>query len=338
MTFIIPGIEGFPLGLATKLRCKDPAQLEQTVSSLIEPRRLMPRHHTRRLDIRVSHVDAGLGHLFGVSHGGALRSTSSPILSYQVMIPLRGALIGRLPGGEILASQGSALVYSPGDSLDTLWSDNNTSLLLSIPAGRVRSIAEDTDCSANAQKIRLQPHMNLRDGIGRSFAYALGAICQESQDPTSAFRRGLTARLLEQTLLTSLLWAQQDDAPPPVNPARHAYLERALAYIDAYCDNDIGNADIARAAGVSLRSLQYSFMERFAMGPAAYLRQTRLRRVRAALNEASPGAATVGDIAARWGFYSGSAFTRSYQKMFGELPSRTLANPPTQAKCHDARC
>jgi transcriptional regulator GlxA family with amidase domain len=32
----------------------------------------------------------------------------------------------------------------------------------------------------------------------------------------------------------------------------------------------------------------------------------------------------VGDVAATWGFYNGSAFAKAYRRQFGELPSATL--------------
>jgi AraC family ethanolamine operon transcriptional activator len=46
--------------------------------------------------------------------------------------------------------------------------------------------------------------------------------------------------------------------------------------------------------------------------------------VRRALREADPQRETVGDIAARWGFWHLSRFAADYKEMFGELPSNTL--------------
>ena len=54
-----------------------------------------------------------------------------------------------------------------------------------------------------------------------------------------------------------------------------------------------------------------------------YLRQVRLRRVHQALLAAREE--SVGDIAARWGFYNGSSFAKTYKEFFGELPSETLS-------------
>ena len=326
MSQVLPGVRGFPLGTATKVRCVDPSLAECTVGSLVEPRRFQLRGDRRAADIRISHVSMGLGHLFGVSHGVALVATSAPISSYQVMVPLRGRLVGNMATGEVAADPGTALVYSPRDRLDTYWSEDCTSLVLSVPAERLRALARDVYPAADASNMRLRPLMRLGDGAGRSFANALGVITQESIDPESAFRRGLTTQLLEQALLLSLIAAQGEDIeqgpaarPPP------GYLAKALAVIEARCGEDIGMVDLVRASGVSMRTLQYGFLDRFGVGPMTYLRQMRLRHVHDALCEASPGSCKVGDMAARWGFFHGSAFASAYRKMFGELPSQTLA-------------
>ena len=325
MSQVLPGVRGFPLGTATKIRCVDPSLAEGTVGSLVEPRRFQLRGDRRTADIRISHVSMALGHLFGVSHGVALVATSAPISSYQVMVPVRGRLVGNTPDGEVVAVPGSALVYSPRDRLDTYWSEDCTSLVLSIPAERLRALLRDVHPAVDAGSMRLRPLMRLGDGAGRSFANALGVIAQESVDPESAFRRGLPSRSLEQTLLLSLIAAQGEDieqcrtTPPP------DYLAKALAMIETRCGEDIGMADLVRAAGVSMRTLQYGFLDRFGVGPMTYLRQTRLRRVHDALRKAAPGSCRVGDMAAQWGFFHGSGFANAYRRMFGELPSQTLA-------------
>jgi AraC-like DNA-binding protein len=326
MKQIIPGISGFPLSVATKLRCADPEAAEDAVGSFIEPRQFVMHGNPRATNIRISHVAIGLGHLFGASHGTALTVNSSPIRSYQVMIPLRGELRRKTGRGEILARPGSALVYSPGDCLDTYWSEQCVSLVLSVPAERLCALARLSCNGADSDRMPLEPLMRLDTGSGRSFANTLGLIAQESVASDSAFSRGITARMLEQTLLLSLLSAQLPATAGSAERPPRGYLLRALNVIEQRCEDDIGIADIAQDAGVSVRTLQYGFADRFGVGPVSYLKQYRLRKIHDTLRSASPASCAVGDIAARWGFYHGSAFARSYRKLFGELPSQTLAS------------
>ncbi|GHU15365.1 hypothetical protein AGMMS50225_28560 [Betaproteobacteria bacterium] len=46
--------------------------------------------------------------------------------------------------------------------------------------------------------------------------------------------------------------------------------------------------------------------------------------LRCAGSDGVPALDTVGDIAARWGFWHLSHFAADYKEMFGELPSDTL--------------
>lgn len=332
MSPIIPGIDGFPLGVATKLRGNDLCVVERTVSDLIEPRRISPCTSRPAPDIRISHVAINFGHLFGVQHGSAVHVTSAPINSYQIMVPLRGQLVGQGrtdSRGEIVAMPGTALVYSPHDRLDTFWSDDCVALVLSVAAEQLRALARATLPGFELNGMPARSLMALGGGSGRSFANALGIICQESVDADSAFSRGITARSLEETLLLSLLLAQKQNAPPAETGAarvrRTTCVGRALDHIDAHCADDLTLADLVGAAGVSARTLQYGFMEQFGVGPMTYLRQLRLRRIHDVLRQAAPGSCSIGDVAARWGFYNGSAFARLYRQMFGEPPSATLS-------------
>lgn len=329
MSNVIPGVEDFPMSVATKLRGADIGMVERTVGGLIEPRRISPCTSRQAADIRISHVAMNFGHLFGVQHGTAVHVTSAPIRSYQIMVPLRGQLIGYADNSDLMAAPGTALVYSPQDSLNTYWSEDCVALVLSVPAEKLKALARATLPTFELKGMPTKSLMGLTEASGRSFANALGVICQESVDTDSAFSRGLTTKSLEETLLLSLLLAQKQNARMPCAETtcanRKTYVGRALDYIDAHCTDDVSLPDLVQAAGVSARTLQYGFVEHFGVGPMTYLKHLRVRYVHDTLRRAQPGSCSVGDVAAQWGFYNGSAFARIYRQMFGELPSATLS-------------
>ena len=84
--------------------------------------------------------------------------------------------------------------------------------------------------------------------------------------------------------------------------------------------------DICRASGVSERTLEYAFDERYGMGPKRFLNAYRLFSVRRDLRVADPDTTTVADIANRWGFWHMGQFAADYRQQFEELPSQTLAS------------
>ena len=108
------------------------------------------------------------------------------------------------------------------------------------------------------------------------------------------------------------------------NDANPTTLRRAIAFIDANADRDITAADVARAAGVSVRAVQLAFRRHLGLTPMAYLRRVRLDGARAELLAASPHDVTVTQVAARWGFARPSTFAAQYRAAYGESPSRSL--------------
>jgi AraC family ethanolamine operon transcriptional activator len=82
---------------------------------------------------------------------------------------------------------------------------------------------------------------------------------------------------------------------------------------------------LAKATGMSLRSLEHAFKETLGITPVKFLRWTRLNHARRALLAAEPGATTVSNIATDWGFSDLSHMAVEYRHLFGESPSITLA-------------
>ena len=101
-------------------------------------------------------------------------------------------------------------------------------------------------------------------------------------------------------------------------------MRRAVAYIEANPDLEIGVADVARAAQVSIRALQLAFRRHLDTTPMAYLRRVRLDRVYADLAAADPRETTVTAVTARWGFPAVGRFSADYHNTYGEYPRDTL--------------
>ena len=128
---------------------------------------------------------------------------------------------------------------------------------------------------------------------------------------------------------------QDGHDPEPAAPARArlAYaasgtVGRAVAFIEERARDDIGVADIAGAAFVTVRAVQLAFRRYLDTTPLAYLRQVRLERAHQELTEADPDRTTVTAIAADWRFTNASLFSAYYRAAYGVPPTQTLHRRP----------
>ncbi|MEV5612482.1 helix-turn-helix transcriptional regulator [Streptomyces sp. NPDC052225] len=109
------------------------------------------------------------------------------------------------------------------------------------------------------------------------------------------------------------------------NDAHSATLRRALAYIDDHAREPLTVADIAAAAHVTVRAVQYAFRRHLDTTPLAHLRRVRLSHAHRDLLAADPSAGdTVTTVAARWGFYQPGRFATLYREAYGRPPRHTL--------------
>lgn len=134
--------------------------------------------------------------------------------------------------------------------------------------------------------------------------------------------------LLSATLTQTVVLAMSGDAGrqasaiPRRADSRMKVVRRAVDFMRAHLQDDIGVPEICTAACASRRSLQYCFEEFLHTTPQAYLRALRLNEARRALKARAGQPIT--ELASELGFASASHFTRHYKLMFDELPSATL--------------
>ena len=114
------------------------------------------------------------------------------------------------------------------------------------------------------------------------------------------------------------------DGPGDRADATSPTVRRAVAYLESNPDLEIGVADVARAAHVSVRALQLAFRRHLDTTPMAFLRRVRMDRVRADLAAADPAATTVTAVTSRWGFAAAGRFSADYRDTYGEHPRDTL--------------
>ncbi len=111
--------------------------------------------------------------------------------------------------------------------------------------------------------------------------------------------------------------------------SRSRVIAKALALILEHEGEALFVQDLCRATRVSERTLRNVFQEYFNVGPMRLLKVRQLREIRAALLAADGNTQKVATIAASFGIWDFSSFTRNYKALYGETPSATLHSPPT---------
>jgi AraC family ethanolamine operon transcriptional activator len=106
---------------------------------------------------------------------------------------------------------------------------------------------------------------------------------------------------------------------------RDLAVDRVVDYVRSTRDPTSELARLCRIAGVSERTLQYAFKERYGIPPNVFVKKWNLNSARRLLLQADPAETTVSDIASRLGFLHQGQFAADYRTLFAELPSKTLA-------------
>jgi AraC family ethanolamine operon transcriptional activator len=106
---------------------------------------------------------------------------------------------------------------------------------------------------------------------------------------------------------------------------RMRIVSMAEQFLVTHADRPFRIDALAAATETSQRTLEYLFQEVYGVSPREWFLSARLHRVRRDLVHASDAGQGVAAAANRWGIKHLGRFAGEYRKMFGELPSRTLA-------------
>jgi len=173
------------------------------------------------------------------------------------------------------------------------------------------SDAQAKVCITHQQEVRLSQHIEL-------------LLALQDQKGISSIPAAIQTERFIQTLLDILTIPDYDKSVPQSYEQRKRVIETVKAYIDANPDKAMTISELCETAHVSRRTLQYSFESQLGISPLQFIKMRRLNQVRRDLLNAETGA-KISDIAIQRGFWHPGQFGRDYQKLFGELPSKTLA-------------
>lgn len=196
------------------------------------------------------------------------------------------------------------------------------------------NVVVDVDAlRARAQELGLpDPEAELEGAVllaRPSFALRLRAAERRARhdgkgDPSRAGRPGIVDGVLTDVALGSAGERDGIVARTAGSTVRHRAVARALDYLRELAPPAPSIADLCRCTGVSARTLEYAFQERFGVTPARFLKLYRLGAADRALRRRDPRHSSVTEIATEHGFWDLGHFARDYRLLFGEPPGHVL--------------
>ncbi|WP_280262820.1 AraC family transcriptional regulator [Nocardia wallacei] len=133
--------------------------------------------------------------------------------------------------------------------------------------------------------------------------------------------------------LVDLLASAVDELRAPGADRMARVVADACLHIDMYSDDPrLSVKTLADRLGKTRRQLEFAMVTVRRTTPAALLRETRLRRARARLEDPT-NTRTVGEIASESGFNSLSTFNEAFVREFGEHPGEVKSRARSSAPC-----
>ena len=248
--------------------------------------------------------------------------------AYHVSMPTTGRLHARHAGHEVVATPSVAAVFGPGSPVYTSRDANSAELAVKIERKALEEELAGMLGHPVEGPIGLPPAMDVSVGPGHSWSRLVRVVRDELRYEESLFYQPLIAEQLRSTVLGGLLlsvphrYHEELTGPATAGPPRA--IRRVVDAVHDQPERAFTVTDLARLAGMSVRSLQEGFRRHVGTAPMAYLQQVRLGRAHEALRRADPTRVTVAAIAHRWGFAHLGRFASAYRNRYGESPSETL--------------
>lgn len=296
-------------------------EASEVVSDAYFPHVLTPLSKGSNADhMVVNTVDLGPIRIARIGWGAEVSIETDHPGAYAINIPLGGRLESRTARDSVVSTPGLATVNPPDTpTLITRWSSACT--IVGVRIDRDHLHRELGRVMARPD-VRLPAQIDLRAAAGAGWLRMVRAVHAEADDE-GLWRNPIVAQQLSGALTSALVLAAIGEPDGDHQQIRPRIVTRVVDAVHADPSRAWTAADMADAAGVSVRRLQEGFREYVGMSPREYLNDVRLVRVNSELSD--PGAViSVTDVAMKWGFTHTGRFAASYRRKYGESPSDTL--------------
>lgn len=274
--------------------------------------------------------------LFLLQYGAEVEIRPRPFDGFVLVhVSLCGVAEMVSDGVPIRLPAGAAALIAPRRNLHMRWQQGARQLILKVPCGLLRSWAPE---SLVGETAFVHPLLPLSAVQGQQWHFLMQSLLHVSQQTVESAAHARWVDHMESNVALFLASCAQGlrQGAQPASPAQEApgwatasggdlrRLDKLDAYMRSRLCAPVALEDLARAAGVSMRSLNMLCQRHHGASPMALLRNMRLDAVRARLQESPDHCVT--DAALEFGFGHLGRFSSYYRERFGELPSQTAGH------------
>jgi AraC-like DNA-binding protein len=235
-------------------------------------------------------------------------------------------------GGEPAIADGSVgTAYSDETGFQAITSDDNSRLMVTLPAALLRQKLEALLDGAPVGSVAFQPVFDAMHGAGATIRRMLDSLFTELEHSDSLLTNDIAIRSFEEHLALSLLLGLPHSRLERLlrqrAPAAPANVKRAEEFMRANASSPLTIEAIASAAACSVRALQLAFRRFRGTTPMTELQHIRLDAARTEMLHVER-ARSLARIAADYGFSNPSRFAQLFRRTYGAYPSEALRAGP----------
>jgi AraC-like DNA-binding protein len=304
-----------------------PEEARQEIGRIFCPHFLSPRDRAAA-GFHAVHRSAQFGEfsLNVVSYGAEVEIDPGELSRFFLLqIPLAGSAVVRCGTETALASPGhGASLLSPTLPTRMRWSDGCDKLIVLVDRRAMQRTGESL-AGKSLGSIEFATGVDTANLFGRLLTNHVRLMVEaaELDDGTHGEYLRRLGEDLSVLLLSSLRHSQRAALEAPTPPAATGAVARAELWVRANVERSFSVADIATAAGTSLRSLQDGVRRQRGTTLSQMIETIRLERFREVLADPH-GDATVTEIAGQVGIGHLGRAAAAYRRRYGEAPSQTL--------------
>jgi AraC-like DNA-binding protein len=254
-----------------------------------------------------------------------------------LVLPSSGTVSARIRNRTVAIDSNYALALSVPDVRSISYSGRGKHghVTLEFDVAAVQKTLSAICEGATLQNSELSPRLDLASPAGkmlRALGEAVGAGMHDA-----SVRSEKSMALLGESILRLVFLnfphGMSDRSRRQQIDATSRQITKAIDFMRDNMHQPLTLGDVAKATGISVRSLQYGFRRFRNITPLAYLREIRLDAAQAELS--SPlNMLSIKDVALKWGFAHMGHFAARYRAAYGETPSETVRLGRAEARAN----